>query len=336
MAKSLPSTPNLEHLKKQAKQLVHDHQAGEVEAFNRIKSSFPKLMAASVHEIIAAEFSRCNAQLVVAREYGYVTWKELVAAVEEPGSSWFKETFIGEHPSLEKLGAQIAQVAPSGLPVQVFGESGTGKALVARAIHRASGRKGSFVQVDCSIEPEVLVDSELFGHEPGSFTGANARKIGKVEAARGGTLFLDEVVRLAPITQSLLFRLLEEGTYQRLGGDEVLTAEVCVITATNRDLDALVAEGVLRQDLAYWLQKIVIPVPPLRERPDDIPQLAAHFMAEMAVHRDKETPRLSPESEAALKRYDWPGNVRELQHRVQRAVALATGPEIGRKELALE
>ncbi|MEE3259238.1 MAG: hypothetical protein VX293_08505 [Candidatus Latescibacterota bacterium] len=108
MAKSLPATPNLMHLKKQAKQLVHDHQAGEVEAFNRIKASFPKLMAASVHEIIAAEFSRCNAQLVVAREYGYATWKELVAAIEEPGTSWFKDTFIGEHPSLETFGAQPA------------------------------------------------------------------------------------------------------------------------------------------------------------------------------------------------------------------------------------
>lgn len=336
MAKSLPATPNLMHLKKQAKQLVHDHQAGEVEAFNRIKASFPKLMAASVHEIIAAEFSRCNAQLVVAREYGYATWKELVAAIEEPGTSWFKDTFIGEHPSLETLEAQIAQIAPSGLPVQVFGESGTGKALVARAIHRASGRKGSFVQVDCSVEPEVLVDSELFGHEPGAFTGAHARKIGKVEAARGGTLFLDEVVRLSSATQSTLFRLLEAGTYQRLGGDEMLTADVRIITATNRDLAALVADGVLRQDLAYWLQKIAIAVPPLRERPGDIPQLAAHFMAQLAAQLDKETPRLSPESEEALKRYDWPGNVRELQHRVQRAVALATGPEIGPEELALE
>ncbi len=173
MAKSLPSTPNLEHLKKQAKQLVQGHQAGEVEAFNRIKASFPKLMSASVQDILAAEFSLCNAQLVVAREYGFSTWTDLLTAVKTPGGAWFKHTFIGEHPSIEKLGAQIARIAPSRLAVLVFGESGTGKALVARALHHASGRKGSFVQVDCSIEPGILVDSELFGHEVGAFTGAN-------------------------------------------------------------------------------------------------------------------------------------------------------------------
>ena len=336
MVHSLPTAPNLEHLKKQAKRLVHDHQSGQIEAFNRIKVSFPKLMNASVHEIVAADFSLCNAQLVVAREYGYATWKELVVAIEQPGDSWFKDTFIGEHPSLEQLAAQIAQVAPSGLPLLVFGESGTGKALIARAVHRASGRKGSLVAVDCSVEPDVLVDSELFGHEPGAFTGANARKMGKVEAARGGTLFLDEFVRLSSQTQSKLFQLLEEGTYERLGGDEILTADVRVVVASNRDLDALVGEGLLRQDLAFHLQKIVLSVPALRERPDDIPQLAAHFMAEMAAQLNKEIPQLSPESAEALKRYDWPGNVRELQHRVQRAVAVAAGPSLSLADLAMD
>ena len=315
---------------------MHDHQAGQVEAFNRIKSSFPKLSGASVQEILAAEFSLCNAQLVIAREYGYATWKELAAAVEQPAATWFKDTFISEHPSIERLAAQIAQIAPSDLPVQVFGESGTGKELVARAIHRMSGRKGPFVSVDCDVEPEVLVDSELFGHEVGAFTGANARKIGKVEAARGGTLFLDEVVKLSPATQSRLYRLLHEGTYERLGGDETLTADVRVVTASNRDLDEMVAEGVLRQGLAYALQRIVLPVPPLRERPDDIPRLAEHFMAQMAAELDKETPRLSPELEEALKRHAWPGNVAELAQRMQRAVAVATGPEIGREDLVLD
>ena len=336
MAHTLPSTPNLEHLKNQAKQLVHDHQAGSVEAFNRIKASFPKLMNASVHEIVAADFSLCNAQLVVAREYGFATWKELTVEIETPGVSWFKDTFIGEHPSLERLGAQIAKVAPSGLPLMVCGETGTGKALIARAVHRASGCKGSFVQVDCTIEPDALLDSELFGHEPGAFTGANARKMGKVEAARGGTLFLDEFARLSSNAQAKLFRLLEEGTYERLGGDEVLTADVRVIVAGNRNLDALVAEGVLRQELAYQLQKIVLLAPALRERPDDIPQLAAHFMAQMAEHLGKQAPGLSPEAEDALKRYAWPGNVRELEHCVQRAVAVAEGPSLSLADLAIE
>lgn len=335
MPKQLPSTPNLEHLKKQAKQLVNDHQAGQVEAFNRIKASFPRLVNASVHEIIAADFSLCNAQLVIAREYGLATWKELIAAVEAPD----KDAFVGENPGLDWVRTQIAQIAPSDLPVLVLGESGTGKGLVARAIHQHSSRTfkgGSFVQIDCSATPEILIESELFGHEQGAFTGAQTRRTGKVEVARGGTLFLDQIDALTPSTQAKLLRLLEEGSFERVGGNEVLASDVRIVAATNRDLEALVEEGAFRRDLAMLLQKLSLTLQPLRERREDIPVLAAHFIAEMAAHLGKETPQLSSELAQVLQRYDWPGNVRELEHRVQRAVAVAAGPSIGREDLALE
>ena len=325
MTKDLPANPNLENLKKQAKHLAKAHKAGQVEAFSRIKASFPPLADASVKEILAADFSLCNAQLVVAREYGFATWKELAAAVESPESSAFNDAFVGDNPSLGWVQEQLAQAAAANLPVLVWGESGTGKGLVARTIHRLGGRKEApFVQVSTSEVPEILLESELFGHEEGAFTGARSRKLGKVEVAQGGTVFIDEIGRVSAPLQAKLRRLVEEGSFERVGGTETLQADVRLVAATDRDLSAMVAAGDFRQDLALLLERLEIRLPALRQRPADIPGLAEHFIAQMAVQLQRPAPRLEADVRQDLQAYDWPGNVRELEGRIQRAVVRAT------------
>ena len=337
MPKHLPFNPSIENLKKQAKQLVKDHKAGQVDAFTRIKTSFPRLAHASVHEILDAEFSLCNAQLVVAREYGFATWKEMVEAVTMPESSSFDDVLVSDNPSLRWVQPMVTQAAATQLPVLISGETGTGKGVVARTIHRLSARKNSpFIQVNCSASPDILVESDLFGHEEGAFTGAHARKPGKIEVARGGTLFLDEIGDLGLSTQAKLLRLLEDYTFERIGGSEMLEADVRVVAATGWNLEELVEAGVFRQDLAYLLLKLPLQLPPLRERREDIPLLATHFMEKMAANLDKAVPGLSPEALRALQDHEWPGNVRELENRVQRAVAICPEPSIRREDIALD
>jgi DNA-binding NtrC family response regulator len=335
-ARRLPTNPNLEHLKKQAKQLVKEHGAEQVDAFARIKASFPRLSSASVREILAADFTLCNAQLVVAREHGFATWKELTEAVTISDTSPVQGVLIDDNPCLRWVQAEIAQAASTELPVLIAGERGTGKGLAARAIHRLSSRRdGTFLQVNCDVNPGILVESELFGHEEGAFTGARARRVGKVEGARRGTIYLDEIGRLSRAAQGKLIRFLEDGTFERLGGSEILQADVRVIAATDPDLQEMVSEGVFRQELAFILQKILLQLPPLRERQEDIPRLAAHFIEQMAAHLGREAPRLMPEAEKALQAHDWPGNVGELEYRVQKAVAEFQGMEIRREDIGM-
>jgi len=336
MVKHLPFSPNLEHLKKQAKHLVKGHKAGQVDAFLRIKASFPRLENAAVHEITTTDFSLCNAQLVVAREYGFETWNTLVEAIEKPEATMFQDAFVGENPSLQWIEKQLGQLAPSEVPVLLVGERGTGKGMVARAIHRLSPRRdGPFFQIDCSAMPDALVISALFGHEERAFTGARARRLGKAELAQGGTIFLDELGDLSPETQKQLMTLLSEGSFERIGGDEVLQSDVRVIVATDQDLEALVAAGRLRRDLADLLLRVRLALPALRQRTDDIADLAAHFMAQMAQQLNKATPKLNNAAQAALRAHAWPGNMRELEYKVQRAVAECEAPVIGAEDIVL-
>jgi DNA-binding NtrC family response regulator len=241
---------------------------------------------------------------------------------------------VGRAPAFVAMMEQVSRVAPTDTSVLLLGETGTGKEMVARAIHESSSRAHApFVPVDCSGLAETLVESELFGHEKGAFTGALTRKTGLVEAAAGGTLFLDEVGDIPLGLQVKLLRLLETGTYRRVGGIEPQHATFRLIAATHRDLEQRVREELFRADLYYRLAAFPIRLPALRERRDDIPLLAEALLARLG---GKRSPRLAPEAIDCLLRYDYPGNIRELRNILERAGLLADGPEIGRRDLPPE
>jgi PAS domain S-box-containing protein len=228
---------------------------------------------------------------------------------------------IGESPALKKVLAQVEMVAPTNASVLVLGESGTGKELVARAIHERSPRKGApLVRVNCASVPRELFESEFFGHTRGAFTGAVKDRVGRFELASGGTLFLDEIGEVPIELQSKLLRVLQEGQFERLGEERTRTANVRIIAATNRDLEAEVKDGKFRQDLYYRLSVFPIELPPLRERPEDINVLARHFLEQASRKMGKTVSQLSIAQARELEAYDWPGNVRELQNVVERAV----------------
>jgi two-component system response regulator HydG len=218
--------------------------------------------------------------------------------------------------------------------VHVFGESGTGKELVASAIHELSPRRdGPFVKVNCGAIQDTLLESELFGHEKGAFTDAVKRRVGRFELADGGTLFLDEIGDITPAMQVKLLRVLQERTFDRVGGEKPVTVDVRVITATNKDLQAEVAAGRFREDLYYRLSIIPLHLPSLRERRADIPQLAQHFLARLARRTRSRATGFRDEALAALQSYSWPGNVRELENVVEQVLVFAEDPLIGVKDL---
>ena len=253
-------------------------------------------------------------------------------SAQGPGSE-----FVGISAPLRQVQTQLAQVASTEVTVLILGETGTGKGLAARALHGMSGRKaGLFLQINCGGLPSGLVESELFGHERGAFTGATRRKLGKVELAAGGSLFLDEIGDLIPEAQVKLLQVLEEGTFSRVGGTEVLTADVRVVAATNRDLQQMVADGGFREDLFFRLQGFTVRLPPLRERREDIPLLANYFLEGMAAHLNKEVTQLTSGALSVLQTYAWPGNVRELEQAIKRGVIVCPGSVIRVEDLALE
>jgi formate hydrogenlyase transcriptional activator len=234
---------------------------------------------------------------------------------------------IGQSRALQEVLRRVEQVAPTDATVLIQGEIGTGKELIARAIHRRSRYQDRpLVKVNCATLPAGLVESELFGHEKGAFTGAVARKIGRFELADGGTIFLDEVGELPLELQAKLLRILQEGEFERVGGSHTITVNVRVIAATNRDLATAVQAGSFRADLFYRLNVFPLTLPPLRERQDDIPLLAECFLAAMAQKLGKPLRGLSAGSMARMLRYAWPGNVREVQNVVERAAILARSP----------
>jgi formate hydrogenlyase transcriptional activator len=221
---------------------------------------------------------------------------------------------------------QVEIVAPTDATVLLLGETGTGKELIARAIHDASGRsRRPFVKLNCAAIPSTLLESELFGHERGAFTGAVAQRIGRFELADGGTLFLDEVGEIPLELQPKLLRVLQEHEFERVGGAHTLKADVRIIAATNRDLSGMVAAQRFRDDLYYRLNVFPIAIPPLRERPDDIEALVEHFVEHFAPRMNRRIDVIPLETLDALRRHPWPGNVRELENMIQRAVILSTG-----------
>ncbi len=245
---------------------------------------------------------------------------------------------IGRSPQMLDVFKAIGRVAKQNVAVLIRGESGTGKELVARALYQHSDRSGQpFMAVNCAALPDTLLESELFGHEKGAFTGADRRRIGKFEQCSGGTLFLDEVGDMAPLCQSKMLRLLQEQRFERVGGNETIATDVRVITATNRNLEDMVEEGDFRSDLLYRLNGVTIQLPPLRDRTDDIPLILQHFLSR--ARRDLNKPDLegiSPEALELLLQYPWPGNVRELQSVVRQAVLNSSGPVIAPEFLPAE
>ena len=242
---------------------------------------------------------------------------------------------IGQSGVMQEIFKSVEKVVNSNVTVLIQGESGTGKELIARAIHfHSSVRSGKpFVAVNCTALPESLLESELFGHEKGSFTGAVGRRIGKFEQANNGTIFLDEVGLMSFATQAKLLRVLQEREFERVGGAELLKVDVRVISATNRDLEDAMKKGEFREDLYYRLSVFPIKLPALRERREDIPLLAAHFLKKYSDQENKKVEGINPDSLELLMAYNWPGNVRELENAIERAVVLTNDDEITAKEL---
>jgi len=247
-----------------------------------------------------------------------------------------RERIIGSSPGMQAVYKLIGRVAGTDAAVLIRGETGTGKELVAETIHQSSRRsKGPLVRVNCAALPETLLESELFGHEKGAFTGAVARRKGRFELADGGTIFLDEIGDLSANTQKRLLRVLQSGRFERVGGSATVATDARLVAATNRDLEADVAEGRFREDLYYRLNVIRIDLPPLRERRDDIPALLAHFLDRYRPAPDAPPRKISQDAVTRLMAHDWPGNVRQLENAVLRAVVLASGPVITPDDLDL-
>jgi DNA-binding NtrC family response regulator len=320
-----------------------------------------KLPGASGLEVLAAS-RRCKPQppVVVMTAFGTVsdaveamklgafdflekpvevdTLLELVSAAVRPGQGVFEPpggpAIVGSHPLLRTALRLLQRVAPTESTVLLTGESGTGKELFARALHQLSPRAaGPFVAVNCAALPAELMENELFGHEKGAFTGADRRQAGRFEVASKGTLFLDEVGELPLGVQAKVLRVLEDRTFERVGGSRTLTADVRLVAATNRPLAKMVEAGTFRADLYYRLEIFPIELPPLRRRPTDLAPLARHLLRGIAQRLGRPALRLSSRAEAALGTHDWPGNVRELANVLERTAIVAEGPRLDISDL---
>jgi two-component system response regulator AtoC len=262
---------------------------------------------------------------------------ENVTLRQQLDSKFGLENIIGQSPSMVEVFDVVRQVAPTRATVLITGESGTGKELIAKAIHNLSPRsRQPLVAVHCAGLPPTLIESELFGHEKGAFTGAHERRIGRVEQAEGGTLFLDEIGEIDSTIQVKLLRFLGERTFERVGSTKTLTADVRLITATNKRLEELVRAGTFREDLYYRLNVVRIELPPLRDRRNDLPLLAQAFMREAARENDKPVREITSDAMERLTNYGWPGNVRELRSAIERAVVLTRTDKISSRDLPPE
>jgi transcriptional regulator with PAS, ATPase and Fis domain len=244
---------------------------------------------------------------------------------------------LGQTVAMRKVFDMVEKVSLSDITVLIHGESGTGKELVAREIHRRSSRHNKpFITMNCAALPENLIESELFGHEKGAFTGAVRQRKGKFELAHEGTIFLDEIGDMSLNTQSKILRILQEKKFERLGGDETREVDVRIISATHKDLMAEIEKGNFRSDLYYRLKVIDIEIPPLRERNEDIPLLVDHYLAVFSEKHNKQVEGLEPEGIRLMLRYHWPGNVRQLVNILERAIVLASGPVLRKEDLPNE
>ena len=266
-----------------------------------------------------------------------VMMKKMVSYPDRPEAEATGEAIVGSSPAMQQIYKMIGQVAPTGVTVLLRGESGTGKELVARAIYHHSDRADKpFLPVNCAAIPETLLESELFGHEKGAFTGALTRRIGKFEQCNGGTLFLDEIGDMTPATQAKILRVLQDQQFERLGGAERITVDVRLIVATNKDLEKAMRDGTFRPDLYYRLKVVTLHLPPLRERPEDIPELVRYFLQRFGPQINRNVQEIAPRALEKLMRHRWPGNVRELENGVQRALVVAKGNTLLAEDFSLE
>ncbi|HEX8116972.1 MAG TPA: sigma-54 dependent transcriptional regulator [Pyrinomonadaceae bacterium] len=280
------------------------------------------------------DFAKLRLVVERADEYAEARRENLALRLQLRDRGAFGE-LVGASEPMRQIYALIEQVAPSSASVLLTGESGTGKELCARTIHNLSPRKNNaFVAINCSAIPETLMESELFGHERGAFTGAAARRLGCFELATAGTLFLDEISEMPVSLQAKLLRVLEDRRIRRLGGSQELPVDVRVLAATNRDPEGAVRKGTFREDLLYRLNVITVELPPLRRRKEDIPLLAQHLVAQLAERHGRPAKLLSPAAVEALQSHSWPGNVRELRNVIERAVIICSTEIIDRHHLA--
>ncbi|MCE9667279.1 sigma-54 dependent transcriptional regulator [Myxococcus stipitatus] len=306
-------------------------------SYATVKSAVDAMKLGAV-DYIAKPFDHDELLLQVERvlREGKLT-RQNAALRREVEQTWPVSGMVGQCAAMRDVFERVRKVAPSPATVLVLGESGTGKELVARALHAQSPRAdGPLVSVNCAAIPEGLLESELFGHEKGAFTGAQTAHAGLVEAAHGGTLFLDEVGELPAPAQARLLRMLQDGEVRRVGSTRPRKVDVRIIAATHRDLPRRVQEGAFRQDLYFRLRVVEIRLPPLRERGEDLPMLARYLLEKASRKVGRPTATLSPEAMGALLAHPWPGNVRELENALERAVILADGPVISPDLLSLE
>jgi two-component system response regulator PilR (NtrC family) len=292
-------------------------------------------MKRGAYDYLTKPFQVDEVQLIIrnALEKRRLTTENILLKREMASQSSFAQ-LIGQSEAMQKVFEMVRRVADSRSNVLICGESGTGKELVARAIHYNSARsRMPFVSVNCSALPEPLLESELFGHMKGSFTGAVANKAGLFEVANGGTIFLDEIGETTPATQVKLLRVIQEREFRRVGGIKSVQVDVRIVAATNKDLEKAVAEGSFREDLYYRLDVIPIQLPPLRLRTGDIPLLAQHFLERFSKASGRPVPTLSQEAMHALLEHEWRGNVRELENLIERVVAFASGSVISDEEI---
>jgi DNA-binding NtrC family response regulator len=298
-------------------------------AFGEVETAV-RAMQAGARDYLAKPVNVAELIVVVARELEHRRIRQEAGLLRARLAEKYSfESIIGSSAPMQEIFKMVSQIAASRASVLVTGESGTGKELIAAAIHERSPRaKGPFVKLHCAALAESLLESELFGHERGAFTGALARRDGRFSQANHGTLFLDEIGEIAPAVQVKLLRFLQEREFERVGGNETISVDVRVIAATNRDLKQMLAEGKFREDLYYRLNVINLEMPALRDRPSDVPLLASHFLHKYAAENGKELRQFTSDALECLTAYPWPGNVRELENVIERAVVLARSPEI--------
>jgi nitrogen regulation protein NR(I) len=294
-------------------------------------------MKAGAHDYIVKPFDNDEVKILVHQALEQVALRREVRQLHERLDAAFRfDNIVGTSPAMQRVFDLVKKVAPTDLTVLITGESGTGKEVIANALHQHSPRKsGPFIKVNCAAMARELVESELFGHEKGAFTGAITAREGKFAAADGGTLFLDEVGDMSLETQAKVLRVLQEREFERVGGNRTFKVDVRVIAATNKNLQQMVQEEKFREDLYYRLNVVPVALPPLRERREDIPLLAMHFLTEAASRYGQGPTTLSPDAYALLMSSPWPGNVRELKNAIEAATVLSPGPEIRAADLRL-
>ena len=273
--------------------------------------------------------------LIVARAFHVYDLESENRRLEQNGGGQVLGSMISAAPEMMKVAKTIERVASADVSVMLLGASGTGKELLARAVHEKSGRKGEFIAINCAAIPETLLEAELFGYERGAFTGAVKSNVGKIEMAEGGTLFLDEVGDIPLPLQVKLLRFLQERVIERIGGRQPIAVDTRIVCATHQDLEAMIADGRFREDLYYRLAEIVVKIPSLAERPGDAALLARHFVNRFGKELNTKVHSLSADALAAIDGYPWPGNVRELENRIKRAVIMADGKSVTSDDLDL-